>query len=132
MINEEVPVVENKMGKNKIIFIFIGCAILLLVIGLGLWYNNYKFGGVQNQIGSIPVPKDSDRDLLSDEDEKKYGTDSLKADTDQDGLEDGFEITKGLDPKNPHSISPDMLDAQALVTKELQATLQNPKTPKKQ
>jgi hypothetical protein len=132
MLNNEQEVVENKMGKNKMIFIFIGCAVLLLVIGLGLWYNNYKFGGVQNQIGSIPVPKDSDRDLLGDEDEKKYGTDSLKADTDQDGLEDGFEVSKGLNPNNPHSLSPTMLDAQALVVQNTNLLLPKSKTTTKQ
>lgn len=42
--------------------------------------------------------KDSDGDGLSDEDEKKYGSDPQKTDTDGDGYGDGSEVKGGYDP----------------------------------
>jgi hypothetical protein len=42
--------------------------------------------------------KDSDNDLLSDEMEKKLGTDPNKADTDGDGFKDGVEVLSGYNP----------------------------------
>lgn len=44
---------------------------------------------------------DSDQDGLSDEEEKIYGTDPQKADTDGDGYADGAEIKAGYDPTRP-------------------------------
>lgn len=132
MINTEEVSVESHKNRNKIIVILVGSAVILLVIGLGLWYNNFRSKSGQNAAEIIPLAKDSDRDFLSDEDEKKYGTDPLKADTDQDGLEDGFEVMKGLDPKNPHSLSPTMLDAQALVVQNLNLVFPKTTTTTKQ
>jgi hypothetical protein len=46
-----------------------------------------------------PHSVDSDRDLLTDFEERVFtGTDSDKADTDGDGLSDGWEWFSGLDP----------------------------------
>jgi len=132
MLNTDEVSVETPNKKSKIIVILVGSAVLLLVIGLGLWYNNFRSKSDQNSSISIPVAKDSDRDLLSDEEEKKLGTDPLKADTDQDGLEDGLEVSEGLDPKNPHSLSPSMLDSQALVVRNANLMLQKPKSTNKQ
>ncbi|MEI7498788.1 MAG: binary toxin-like calcium binding domain-containing protein [Candidatus Falkowbacteria bacterium] len=39
-----------------------------------------------------PVFKDSDNDNFTDQEEKKYGTDPLKFDTDSDGLSDSQEV----------------------------------------
>jgi hypothetical protein len=46
-------------------------------------------------------PKDSDSDGLSDEEERKLGTDPRQADTDGGGVNDGDEVRAGTDPKNP-------------------------------
>ena len=52
-----------------------------------------------------PHPVDSDRDLLTDFEERVFtGTDSDKADTDGDGLPDGWEWFNGLDPLCPHGL----------------------------
>jgi len=39
-----------------------------------------------------PTPGDSDGDGINDQDEPQYGTDPHKADTDDDGLDDGVEV----------------------------------------
>jgi hypothetical protein len=44
------------------------------------------------------VAVDTDGDGLSDEDEKKYGSDPNKTDTDGDGYSDGSEVKGGYDP----------------------------------
>ena len=41
------------------------------------------------------------RGLTDDEETNVYGTDPLVADTDGDGLEDGYEIANGLNPLDP-------------------------------
>ena len=43
--------------------------------------------------------KDSDGDLLSDEMEAQYGTDTNNPDTDGDGFKDGVEVNSGYNPK---------------------------------
>ena len=49
-----------------------------------------------------PHPVDSDSDMLTDFEEKVFTeTDPLKADTDGDGLPDGWEWLSGLDPLSP-------------------------------
>jgi hypothetical protein len=44
------------------------------------------------------VFQDSDRDGLSDAEEKIYGTDPSNADSDRDGYSDGVEVKSGYDP----------------------------------
>lgn len=41
---------------------------------------------------------DTDRDMLADEDEKQFGTNARKRDTDGDGYSDGLEVEKGYNP----------------------------------
>jgi hypothetical protein len=46
-----------------------------------------------------PHPIDSDSDMLTDFEEKEFTrTDAYKADTDGDGIPDGWEWFSGLDP----------------------------------
>ena len=72
----------------------------------------YRFGGggesgarsVGGGAGSAlsGLPKDSDGDGLTDEEEARLGTDPFKADTDGDGLTDGEEVKiYKTDPLNP-------------------------------
>jgi|GEM_PF-3069580 len=42
--------------------------------------------------------KDTDKDLLADDDEKDYGTDPNNPDTDGDGFADGLEVENGFSP----------------------------------
>lgn len=51
--------------------------------------------------------KDSDGDGLSDSYEQEIKTDTLIADTDQDGMSDGIEILNGSNPLEPDSIDQD-------------------------
>ncbi|MBT4516515.1 MAG: CAP domain-containing protein [Candidatus Komeilibacteria bacterium] len=44
---------------------------------------------------------DSDSDGLSDDEEKKYGTDPFNPDTDNDGMSDGEEVKIGRNPNGP-------------------------------
>lgn len=57
---------------------------------------------LQNLTFAAPVaPKvavDTDKDGLSDADEKKYGTDPKNPDTDHDGFKDGEEVKNGYNP----------------------------------
>ena len=53
---------------------------------------------------------DADRDGLLPDEEEEFGTDPDKADSDDDGFDDGLEIILGTDPMNPAShfkITPD-------------------------
>ncbi|MCL4941839.1 Rib/alpha-like domain-containing protein [Streptococcus suis] len=51
--------------------------------------------------GTDPKNPDTDGDGVNDGDEKKDGTDPLNPDTDGDGVKDGDEKIDGTDPKNP-------------------------------
>ena len=97
--------------KKLFIGIFIA-AIILLVTGGIIWYT-VKSKSV------VFAPIDTDRDLLSDEEERLLGTDSTKEDTDVDGLSDYEEVQIKLDPKNPHSLSETELDGEAFVNQYL-------------
>lgn len=56
-------------------------------------------GGAERvRIVNLSVATDSDGDLLSDEEELALGTDPNNADSDADGMDDGFEVDAGLDP----------------------------------
>ena len=45
--------------------------------------------------------QDSDQDGISNDEEKLYGTDAQKKDTDGDGYSDGVEVESGYDPLKP-------------------------------
>ncbi len=47
---------------------------------------------------------DSDKDGLTDEEEKNIGTDPFNPDTDNDGYSDGFEVQHGSNPLDPNSV----------------------------
>jgi YD repeat-containing protein len=53
---------------------------------------------------SSAVALDSDGDGLSDDDERRIGTDPFNPDTDGDGYPDGLEVALGSDPLDPRSI----------------------------
>lgn len=55
-------------------------------------------------ISSSSKDIDSDGDGLSDEEERRTGTDPFNPDTDGDGYPDGLEIILGSDPLDPHSV----------------------------
>lgn len=58
------------------------------------------------KIGTNPEMADSDNDGILDKDEVKiYGTDPLKVDTDGDSFSDGYEVTRGYNPKGAGKIT---------------------------
>lgn len=60
-----------------------------------------------NKIGLIDLIKlDSDNDKLTNAQERQYGTDAAKADTDGDGYNDYEEISTGHDPLVPAGVKP--------------------------
>jgi outer membrane protein OmpA-like peptidoglycan-associated protein/opacity protein-like surface antigen len=65
----------------------------------------YRFGGAGGASGggaTIDIPKDSDGDGLTDEEEAKLGTDPFNKDTDGDELTDGDEVkVYKTNPLNP-------------------------------
>jgi hypothetical protein len=69
----------------------------------------------------VPLPvldaqKDSDKDGLTDEQEKKLGTDAANPDTDIDGLNDGAEINIwGTDPQNKDTDGDGFTDGQEVL-----------------
>ncbi len=105
---------ENKISHKKILII-ITSSIVFLVISAGIWYT------IKNAKQNIEnfVPKDFDRDLLSDEEELKLGTDPNKEDTDGDGLSDYAEVKLKTDPKKSSSITPGVSDSQVIIQKKL-------------
>ncbi len=65
-------------------------------------YAKDPFNQTTEKLISIPI-KDSDSDGLTDILERKiYGTDPFKADTDDDGFNDKFEVDNGLNPLKPN------------------------------
>ncbi|NPE08811.1 MAG: hypothetical protein GNW80_11065 [Asgard group archaeon] len=56
----------------------------------------YIFAEIEMNVNWFGIQKDTDKDTLGDIDEVTWGTDYLKADTDEDGLSDGFEIKISL------------------------------------
>ena len=82
----------------------------------------YRFGGGKGPATSTGVlaeglPKDSDGDGLTDEDEAKLGTDPFNKDTDGDGLTDGEEVhTYHTNPLNPDTDFDGLTDGQEVHT----------------
>ncbi len=68
-------------------------------------------GGFAATIVSLTVGADSDRDGLSDDDERGLGTNPLDADTDDDGISDGIEVKIGkTDPLDDDTDDDGVLD----------------------
>ena len=109
-------------GSHKKIIILFITGFVILVIGGIVWYTVSR----NTSNGSVIVPRDTDGDFLSDVDEAKIGTDPTKVDTDNDGLSDYEEVQLKSDPKSAHSISPNMLDGEAVLDQQaanVQSTL---------
>lgn len=66
------------------------------------------------EMENVNRPLDSDGDGLSDEEEKKLGTDPNNPDTDGDKLFDGQEITWGTDPKKADTDGDGYTDSQEI------------------
>ncbi len=69
-------------------------------LGLGVSNENLRKIGVGEVLGS-GNSKDIDGDGLSNEEEKKLGTDPLNIDTDGDGYNDKEEVDHGYNPRGP-------------------------------
>src|SRR5262245_25132869 len=65
-------------------------------------------------MGSLANPADGDLDLLTDEDEARLGTSPSLADTDQDGLLDGWEVN-GVEEWDLRALGANPLQADLLV-----------------
>jgi hypothetical protein len=82
-----------KIKKIKLTFaIFSG----LIILSFGIFAL-----AQENSIANGNIFQDSDQDGLSNEEEKTYGTNPEKADTDGDGYSDGIEVRSGYDPLKP-------------------------------
>lgn len=138
---EEMPIQEpftpSSLPKGRrILGIILLIVIVVLLVGAGIFvfgsgYFNKNKNGDQNTtttnkaqnintpvivntvINVVPVNQvvDSDRDGLSDEEEKQFGTNPNKTDTDSDGLFDRDEVkVYKTDPKKPDTDSDGMTD----------------------
>ena len=87
----------------------------------------YRFGGGGNSSGSAVsssgaaalagLPKDSDGDGLTDEEEIRLGTDPFNKDTDGDGVTDGDEVKiYKTDPLNPDTDFDGLKDGEEIFT----------------
>jgi outer membrane protein OmpA-like peptidoglycan-associated protein/opacity protein-like surface antigen len=82
----------------------------------------YRFGGKSGKTTTTGVlaeglPKDSDGDGLTDEEEAKLGTDPFNKDTDNDGLTDGDEVkVYHTNPLNPDTDFDGLKDGQEVLT----------------
>ncbi len=63
------------------------------------WDNDGLSNEKEKRLGTNIQNPDTDGDGISDADEEKLGTDPLNEDTDGDGLIDGYEIMAGLNPR---------------------------------
>jgi len=82
--------------------VIIGVVIAVLLIGLGGYYFGYvkaDFDG-DGSYGTDINDSDTDNDGLEDGKEVSLGTSPVDFDTDGDGLGDGEEIDLGTDPKD--------------------------------
>ena len=84
----------------------------------------YRFGGGAAGAGAVAgaaalagLPKDSDGDGLTDDEEAGLGTDPLNKDTDADGLTDGDEVkVHKTNPLNPDTDFDGLKDGQEVLT----------------
>ena len=111
MVEDEQPT-ENGLSKEQKIGFILLSAFAILTIGLGvLQIRNTMYGhfALNNQIPNVLKEqvntvdalrfRDTDRDGLNDFDELYvYGTSPYLNDTDSDGILDGEEVGRGLNP----------------------------------
>ncbi len=82
----------------------------------------YRFGGKETAAPvstslATNLPKDSDGDGLTDDEEAKLGTDPFNKDTDGDGLSDGDEVkTYKTNPLNPDTDFDGLKDGEEVLT----------------
>ena len=74
---------------------------LLVLIGLIVLSLAFYVSAEENFLSNNNIFLDSDRDGLSDKEEKSLGTDPGKSDTDNDGYSDKVEINTGYNPLQP-------------------------------
>ncbi len=75
----------------------------------------YRFGGSGGGV-AVGLPKDSDGDGLTDDEEAKLGTDPFNKDTDGDGLTDGDEVKiYKTNPLNPDTDFDGLTDGQEVL-----------------
>jgi len=88
---------------NKTVVSLIACGYILTATGCLDDRTNFTDGLSGLGLTSlVPTPDDNDGDGLSNDEEKRLGTDPDNPDTDGDGLNDGAEVnTTKTDPKNP-------------------------------
>lgn len=73
----------------------------ILVFSL-LVFSSFGFLSIaSDSFSGKDIFQDSDQDGLTNEEERLYGTDPQKADTDNDGYSDGAEVRSGYDPLKP-------------------------------
>jgi hypothetical protein len=112
--DEKIVQLQDSGSHKKIFVAILIAGIFVLVLGGIIWYNV----GVLRNASEEVVPLDSDRDLLSDDEEVRIGTDPQKEDTDGDGLTDSVEVRMKTDPKNAQSISAGKLDLDVIAEKQ--------------
>lgn len=80
----------------------------------------YRFGGAGGSSGggvTVDIPKDSDGDGLTDDEEAKLGTDPFNKDSDGDELTDGDEVkVYKTNPLNPDTDFDGLKDGQEVLT----------------
>lgn len=110
---------QSTSSRRLIFGILIGAAVLVAVVSLILFLKrdtaqtneSSAAAPVQELAPPAPAPQDTDRDTLSDEEEKRLGTDPTKRDTDGDGLTDAAEVRKTkTDPLRARSKDPSKTD----------------------
>ena len=79
------------------------------------------------KLGTYAYISDSDNDGINDGDEvTKYSTDPLKYDTDEDGLNDLADINMGFDPNKADTDNNGITDSEEVIPQEITLSLEEP------
>lgn len=84
-------IILNYFRRNSAFFLFVSLAFFSVAF----------FVQAESGSSSQNIFADADQDNLSNDEEKLYGTDPYKKDTDGDGYSDGVEIESGYNPLVP-------------------------------